>query len=184
MNRNYENSIKVLTDCSCKTRFSGSNMLLICKVIPGQNPELEISATDIQGNLWQLLITFNDFQAHIEKIGFLNSEWDNYFKMMKEAFESQLISGEIVNHTINLHIDYPIGEAKIRGTFNLKHVKNAPPAAIASLVFDYIQKLEQRMLKRPRELSSEIKSQAVEPLKAKPKVQKKKKPKQIGSKII
>lgn len=184
MNRNYENSIKVLNDCSYKSKFSGTNILLVCKVVNERNAELEISATDIQGNLWQLLITHNDFQAHIEKIGFLNSDWDNYFKMMKEAFENELISGEIGNHTINLHIDYPIGEAKIRGTFVLKHMKNAPPAEIAALVFEYIQKLEHRMLKRPRETSLEIKSQVVEPIKAKPKVQKKKKPKQIGSKII
>jgi hypothetical protein len=184
MNKTYDKAIKHLTDCSCKSSFSGVNLLIFCKVLQGPSASLEISATDVKGNYWEISLNHDDFQKHIETLGLLNSDWENFFIMMREAFENNSISGEITSHLVHLHIDYPIGEAKIRGSFSLKFIKNPAPQLISDLVFGYISKLEVKSLKRPRESSSEAKSQVIEMPKLKPKPTKKKKPKQIGSKIL
>lgn len=184
MNRNFDKAINALNHCGCKFLISGTGYLLLSKVIHGQSVALEISATDIKGNLWKVSLSYEKLQAHIKKIGLLNSDWNNFFSMMKEALENELVDVELANHKMHLHIDYPIGQAKIRGTFKLILEKHDEQKLIADLVFDYIHKLETKMLKRTREASPEIKSQVVEGLKPKPRFQKKKKPKQIGSKII
>lgn len=184
MNKIFERGIKLLNECTCKSIFSGVNILISFKVIQAQSSLLEISATDVRGNYWELSLTYEDFQEHIERLGLLNSDWENFFTMMREAFDNNLISGEIVNQLITMHIDYPIGEAKIRGSFTLKFIKNPAPQLISDLVFGFINKLEMKSLKRFRESSNEAKSQVVELPKIKPKIQKKKKPKQIGSKIL
>ncbi len=184
MNRNYEKAIITLNHFGCKLFVSETRYLILCKVVHGQSAELEISGTDVQANLWQVSLSSEEFQAHIEKIGLLNSDWSNFFSMMKEAFANELVSVEVVDYKMHLHIDYPIGEAKIRGTFELPQVIDVQQKLSADLVFEYIHMLETKMLKRTREVSPEIKSQVVEVLKPKPRFQKKKKPKQIGSKII
>ena len=105
--------------------------------------------------------------------------------MMSDAFMNHLVNGEIKNQTIRLFIDYPIGEAKLRGTFEMIHIRNPAPQLISDLVFSFIERIEARSLKRVRDPSPEVKHQTQEVLrKIKPKVAKKKNPKQIGSKII
>ena len=185
MQTEYDRNIILLEGAIAKVIISGIKLLISCKVVHNDNSKvLEIAATDVKTNYWEIILSHEDFCSHLETLGIFKSDWKTYFLMMSDSFDNKLVTGEISNPDINLHIDYPMGEAKLRGTFRLKHIKNPAPQLIADLVFDFIEKIEKKNLKRIREPSPEHKQIHVEPIKAKPKAIKKKNPKQIGSKII
>ncbi|OMJ89301.1 hypothetical protein SteCoe_8599 [Stentor coeruleus] len=186
MNAEYNRAILYMEGMICRSLVSGVRVLICVKVV--QDEELyvlEIAATDVRGNYWELMLGYKDFEDHLNRLGAMQNDWTRFFNMMAEAFENKFVSGEVKNQAIELFIDYSIGQAKLRGNFTMKHIKNPSPQLISNLVFSYIEKLEVKSLKRPREPSPETKSQVVEPLKIKAKIlKKKKKPKQIGSKIL
>lgn len=186
MSAEYNRAILHMEGTACKSLVSGVRVLISLKVIQDETPySLEIAVTDVRGNYWELVLEYKDFEEHLNQLGAMQNDWGRFFNMMAQAFENKFVSGEVKNQAIDMFIDYPIGQAKLRGNFTLKHIKNPSPQLISNLVFSYIERLEIKSLKRPREPSPEIKSQVVEPLKVKAKnLKKKKKPKQIGSKIL
>lgn len=183
----YDRNVLILDGAICKIMASGVKVLISCKVVYNGNARnLEISACDVKSNYWELDLTYSDFCGHLEQLGLMMTDWKTFFNMMRESFNQKLIMGEINNKELKIFVDYPMGEAKLRGTFNLKHIKNTAPQLLADFVFAYIEKIEAMSLKRPREPSpqAKIKVPVAEPIRTKPKIVKKKKPKQIGSKII
>jgi hypothetical protein len=185
MNSEYNNSILILDGAGCRVTISGTQMIFSCQVLQRENSRsLEISASDIKGKYWEVIINHEDFINHLDKLGIFKSDWKAFFDIMSNGITEGLIKGEIVNEIIHLHIDYPIGEASLRGTFHLMSIKNPAPRLIAELVFRFIDRLERKNLKRVREPSPQIRQAITDIVKIKTKPAKKKQPKHIGSKII
>ena len=173
--------------------FSGSlgdeRVLGVSKVnpIPG-NHQLQIQATDVVNGIWQLTWGMEDFLAHQTKLGISpqHNTWGVYFELLKTAITEKPIKAVLEGTTLKLLVEYPISGAVLKGNLTLESQADPSRKNVAKLVFEAIESLQSKgEQKRVRPRSpSPVAVQPVKQSKTKPVRSKKKKPNQIGSKLL
>lgn len=147
---------------------------------------LLITVSDAVAHMWELQLSAAQLQAHQTALGLEQVDWDMYFKLLKAALGERRVSVTETGADLTLEVEYPLAQAKLRGSFALKRTA-ADGKAVQGFMLAALETalLPNQQLKRDRPPSPELVRDAPPRPAAlrKPPPKKRKKVTELGSKI-
>ena len=148
--------------------------------------QLLITVSDASAHIWELQLSAELLQTHQTDLGLEQVDWGMYFKLLKAALVEKRVSVREAGGDLVLEVEYPLAQAKLRGSFPLRRTA-ADSKAITRFLLGALETALQpsEQLKRDRPPSPElVKDAPPRPVAMhKPPPKKRKKVTELGSKI-
>ena len=148
--------------------------------------QLLITVSDAAAHIWELQLSAAQLQAHQTDLGLEQVDWGMYFKLLKAALVEKRVSVREAGANLMLDVEYPLAQAKLRGSFSLRRA-DADNKAVMGFLLGALETALQpnEQLKRDRPPSPElVKAAPARPAAMhKPPPKKRKKITELGSKI-
>lgn len=188
----FQRSILVMDGLFGKAMMGGRQVLIYSsiKAHPG-NFIWSIQISDLIDKHFELEMGIEDFERHMEEIKANNSDWTAYFNLLKKVIVDKKFEIVERSNVLRMNLDYPLGEAILKGTLELKKRKidRDRLAMIVFQILDEPRNLEPVPEKRKRSESPKIRQAPVLATSSVPKPVppnrqlKRRKQKQIGTKL-
>ena len=147
--------------------------------------QLLITVSDTVAHLWELGLSAAQLQAHQTALGLEQVDWGMYFKLLKAALGEKRVNVREAGADLTLDVEYPLAQAKLKGSFTLRRTTADSKAVMGFLVGALETALQpNEQLKRERQPSPElVKDAPARPAAMHKPPKKKKKVTELGSKI-